>query len=83
MSKILVHLEVPAIEKNYDILVPDDLEVQTLTPMLTEAIESLTNRHYVSSGQNMLCLREPDTLLLQNRTLSNYKVKNCDHLVLL
>lgn len=83
MSKILVQLEVPSVETSYDVMLPDDMEIQVLIRVLTEAVESLTNRRYMSSGQSMLCLRNPDTLLMQNRTLYHYNIKNCDRLVLL
>lgn len=41
MKKILVHVGVPVISGSYDILMPEDLPVRELTPLIAQAVEDL------------------------------------------
>lgn len=81
--KVLIGVSVPAISESYDVLVPDFVPVKDVTALITEAVVFLSNRRYVPSKQEFLCLKEQNVLLQQDLTLKDYKVKHSDHLVLL
>lgn len=81
--KILVNVSVPAIGEKYDILIPDFLRNKSVTPLIAEAVENLSNHLYVASGKECLCSAEKNILLRSNATLEQYGIQNGDHLVLM
>ena len=81
--KILVNVSVPAIGEKYDVLVPDFLRIKSVTMLITDAVESLSNHMYVSSGEELLCSADKNILLRPNATLEKYGIQNGDHLVLM
>lgn len=80
--KILVSVSVPSISESYDVFVPDFVQISSIVPLIVSAVEELSNHVYVSSGQELLCLKEKNILLHTEATLSAYGVKNGDHLLL-
>lgn len=81
--KKIVNVEVPALNENYDILVPEILRVHEVTELIAEAVASFSNGRYCPSKQELLCLKERNILLVQNATLGDYGIKNGEHLVLI
>ena len=81
--KILENVRVPAISEKYDVLVPDDLRIKTLTGLIANTVEELSNHMYVVSGEECLCSAEKDILLRQNATLESYGIGNGDHLIMI
>ena len=81
--KVLVNIFVPSISENYDVLVPDFLPVKEVIALIAEAVEYLSNRRYVSSKHELLCLVEQKLLLREDLTLRDYNVRNGDHLVIM
>jgi len=83
MNKTLIWLEVPAVGGEYEIYVPGFLTVRELTQLLSEAAAELSGHLYVPSGSEMLCARDRNILLDENRTLPDYGIGDGDHLVML
>ena len=81
--KILVNVSVPAIGETFDILVPVSMRIKSITPLIAEAVESLSNHIYVSSGAESLCSSDKNILLRPNATLKQYGIQNGDHLVMM
>lgn len=81
--KILVNVHVPAISKNYDMLLPGTLSVQSITELIARSMEEFTNRLYVSSKNEKLCLVEREVILRPESTLDENGVENGDHLMIL
>ena len=81
--KILVNICIPAISKQYDVLIPDSLRVKKAISLLASAIETLSNQLYISSGEECLCLVEKNLLLKHNMTLKKCGIKNGDHLIMM
>lgn len=80
--KVLVSVTVPAISKQYDVLLPCVLTVREATRMIVAAVTELSNNRYTSSEHEFLCLPEKDMLLKEEEVLSSYGIKNGDHFVL-
>lgn len=80
--KLLVTVIVPAISRQYDVLVPKNIKIRVITPLIAEMVEDLSNHMYVATGQEFLCALEKNTLLRQNETLESYGIQNGDHLVM-
>ena len=83
MEKILIDLYVPSIQMGYDVFVPSDLTLRELLPLLLEGVVDLSGGKYKVSGRELLCLQDPDMLLSASATLSYYKIRNGDRIVLL
>ena len=81
--KQLVSLSVPAISQDFDILIPNDLEIIKVIPLLSEAVEVLSNHMYISSGEEILCSPEKNLVLIGSATLSGYGIQHGEKLVLL
>lgn len=81
--KILLNLRVPAIKKEFDMFVPDDLRIKVVTTLIAQSIEELSNHQFVSSGNECICSMEKDIVLRPNATLASYGIQNGDHLILM
>ena len=83
MEKILIKLIVPAVMESFDIFVPQELDIAMLTSLISKGVEDLCRERYVSSQEEKLCLKDPDTLLHPERTLMEYGIKDGSVLVLM
>ena len=81
--KILVNIYIPAIGERYDVRIPNFLRIKSVTSMIANAVEELSNHLYVSSGDEQLCSVEKNILLRHNATLKQYGIQNGDHLILM
>lgn len=82
MEKKLVNLEIPSLGENYDMFIPEYMYVGDLLKLLIQAVKDLTENRYVSSGGELLCIRESGSILRSDEQLSSYRLRNGDHLVL-
>lgn len=80
--KLLITVIVPAISRQFDILAPKDLKIRSITPLIAETVEELSNHMYVATGQEFFCSVEKNSLLRQNETLESYGIQNGDHLIM-
>ena len=82
MRKTLVGLYVPAVQEQYDILLPMDMQVGEITKLLSDGVSELSNQHFVPSGLCMLTLKDPDLLLQPDKTLADYEIRDGAQIVL-
>ena len=82
-NKILVEIEIPSIEKRYDVFIPINKKVGTIKILLEQALIELTDKAYqVAEDTNfyskedgeMCCFVEINPYLLKTRTGSTRKV---------
>lgn len=83
MEKRLIGLYVPAVQERFDLLVPMDLDVATLTKLLVNGVEEMCEGRYTPSHQELLSMRHPDMLLNPRLTLVDYDVADGAQLVLI
>ena len=83
MDKILIFLEVPSISEKYEVSVPIHLKVKDVSTLLIRAVSELSERAYFGSDQALLCIKEYNSALPENSTISELGIKNGDHLVLI
>ena len=82
MSKILIDLYVPSLQVNYDMFVPDNLEIRELIMLIVSGLKNLSIGNYQTSEQEILCLLSPDKALHPGNTLRAYGIKDGDRLIL-
>lgn len=83
MDKILVSLFVPSVQENFDLFVPSDLEIGTLSSVLANAVHDLSNGRYCVSEKERLIITFPDAVLNPEKTLSEYGVNDGAKLMLI
>ena len=81
--KIIVNVYVPAISKEFDILIPNNLKIAFVTNLIAEAVEKNSNHLYLASGNETLCSKDKNIILRSNTTLEKYGIKNGDHLIMM
>ena len=83
MNKVLIELEVPAVSAKYEIFIPTDLLAEELRRLLAASVEEITNGQYVSSGSELLCLKERNQILREKEYVYHYKIANGEYLILM
>lgn len=83
MGKILIRLEIPSVKEQYDLFVPTDIDIKSLTNILANGIQELSNGRYGTSGKEMLMNRSPVSLLNPNKTLDDYCIKDGSVLIII
>lgn len=76
MAKILISLRAPAVSTTFDVFVPNDLDIGTLTTVLASAISESGDINYTKSGNEMLMQVDPDLLLNPRLKLEDYGFKD-------
>lgn len=82
MKKTLIGLSVPAIQEQFDLLVPVNIDVAELIKLLVDGVSELCNGHYAPSDLCLLTMKNPDMLLQPDKTLADYGVADGSQLVL-
>ncbi|WP_294785911.1 EsaB/YukD family protein [uncultured Eubacterium sp.] len=83
MDHILIKLYVPAIDTSYDIKIPVFLPIMDITQLLAQAVENLSNGEYVSSGSEILSVKNKQLVLFNDQTPADYEIKNGDVLMMM
>jgi len=83
MEKRLIGLYVPAVQERFDLLVPVNLDIASLTGLLVNGVEELCEGRYAPSHLEWLSMRYPDVLLRPEMTLADYGVEDGAQLVLI
>ena len=83
MEKKLVGLYVPAVQERFDLLVPTDLDIASLTVLLTNGVEELCGGRDSWSHLELLSMGQRYMLLLPSLTLGDYGVENGAQMVLM
>ena len=83
MQKILVDVEVPSIQKDYEVNIPDDLCIGKVIELLSMMVEEQSGGTFTSSDNEILCIRNRNLIMSRDCSLVDYGVLNGDHLVLM
>lgn len=82
MMKKNVSVEVMPLAEFFDVLLPGDMQIGSLIPLICRSIKELSDNRYVISGSELLAWREKNLLLRMDTTLDSYGIENGDHLML-
>ena len=83
IMKILVNVKIPAINNEYDMLIPDFEKIGTIIGLLNDIAAEMSGNQYAASGEEVLCHLENNVVLENDYTLKDYDVKNGDTLLLI
>ena len=83
MNKVLVSVRCATTDEAYDVYIPVNLTISQISMLLGKGVEEMSDRKYVSSGKELLCIKSANILLEPELTLSDYQVKNGDELLMI
>ena len=83
MEKILVNLFVPSVQKNFDLFIPQDVEIGKLTEALKSGVAYMCPARFMPSGNEVMLVRNLSQPLDPGRQLCEYGVRNGTQLILL
>ena len=82
-NKILIELEIPLIEKKYDLFIPINKKVGTIKKLLEDALLELSDNAYIIKEDSNLYSKENGTIYDVNKTVRDTDLKNGSRIILL
>ena len=82
-NKILIELEIPLIEKKYDLFIPINKKVGTIKRLIEDALVELTDHAYKIKEDTNLYSKETGMLYDVNQTVRDTDLKNGSRIILL
>ena len=82
-NKILIEVEIPLIEKKYDVFIPINKKVGTIKSLLEQALVELTDKAYIPSEEVNFYSKETGNIYDVNRTVRDTDLKNGSRIILI
>lgn len=82
-NKILIEVEIPLIEKKYDVFIPINKKVGTIKTLLEQALVELTDKAYKPTEEANLYSKETGNIYDVNRTVRDTDLKNGSRIILI
>lgn len=83
MEKILVNVYIPAIGKDFDILIPNALQMYKVAELIKRLINDILEDDYTVNEYTTLCNRREGTILNINRLVCELNLYNGSQLMLI
>lgn len=83
MNKLLIKVYVPALEDDFDIFIPDDLQLNEVISFISKAVEQYSEGQYRSNSKEILCEKESGNILDINYSAYELGIYNGSKLVLI
>jgi len=81
-NKILIQVEVPKIEKTYDLYIPVNKKVGTIKRLIEEAVKEITDDEYEPSETTNFYSKETGMIYDVNQTVRDTDLKNGSRIIL-
>jgi hypothetical protein len=82
MNKYLIEVKLPAAGLVYDLLVPDTMQIGTLTALAASALSRLSGGIYIPSGSSVLCCQKTGAQYDVNARVYETDIRNGSKLFL-
>ena len=82
-NKILIELEVPLIEKRYDLFIPINKKVGTVKNLIENALVELTDSAYVPKDDSNFYSKETGEIFDVNKTVRDTNLRNGSRIILI
>lgn len=82
-NKILIELEIPLIEKRYDLFIPINKKVGTVKNLIENALVELTDSAYVPKDDSNFYSKETGEIYDVNKTVRDTDLKNGSRIILI
>ena len=82
-NKILIELEVPLIEKSYDLYIPINKTLGTIKQLIEEALVEITDNAYDSKPDTNFYSKETGEMYDINKTVRETNLQNGSRIILI
>ncbi len=82
-NKLLIELEVPLIEKKYDLFIPINKKIGTVKRLIEEALKELTENAYIIKEDTNFYSKETGAIYNVNQNVRDTDLKNGSRIILL
>ena len=82
-NKILIKLEIPIIEKKYDIFIPINKKIGTIKQLMEEALVELTDNAYSPKEDSNFYSKETGIIYDVNQNVRDTDLKNGSRIILI
>jgi len=82
-NKILIELEIPLIEKKYDLFIPINKKIGTIKTLIEQALVELTDNAYVPKEDSNFYSKESGEIFDVNKTVRDTELKNGSRIILI
>lgn len=82
-NKILIELEIPLIEKRYDLFIPINKKIGTVKNLIENALVELTDSAYVPKYDSNFYSKETGEIFDVNKTVRDTNLRNGSRIILI
>ena len=82
-NKILIELEIPLIEKKYDLFIPINKKIGTIKNLIEQALKELTDNAYIIKEDTNFYSKETGQIYNVNLNVRDTDLKNGSRIILL
>ena len=82
-NKILVELEIPTIEKKYDLFIPINKKIGTMKKLIEESLVELSEEAYIIKEDTNLYSQETGKIYDVNTSIKDTDLKNGSRVILI
>ena len=82
-NKILIELDIPLIEKSYDLYIPINKKIGTIKKLLEESLIELTDNAYVIKESTNFYSKETGQIYDVNKSVRETDLKNGSRIILI
>ena len=82
-NKILIELEIPLVEKKYDMFIPINKKVGTIKSLIENSLTELTDGAYYPRTDTNLYSKETGDVYDVNKTVRDTDLKNGSRIILI
>lgn len=82
-NKILIELEIPLIEKKFDLFIPINRKVGTVKELIEKALIELTDGEYVVTEDSNLYSKDTGNIYDVNQTVRDTDLQNGSRIILI
>ena len=82
-NKILIELEIPLIEKRYDLFIPINKKVGTVKNLIENELVELTDSAYVPKDDSNFYSKETGEIFDVNKTVRDTNLRNGSRIILI
>ena len=80
-NNILIEIEIPSIEKKYDVFIPINKKVGTIKKLLEQALIELSDRAYQITEDSNFYSKENGEMYNVNHTIRDTNLKNGSRII--
>lgn len=82
-NKVLIELEIPLIEKKYDVFIPINKKVGTIKKLIEDSLIELTDNAYFPKDDSNFYSKETGAIYDVNQTVRDTDLKNGSRIILI